>query len=88
MSGYRLERILAILRMGGGLPQELEVLEELLPSLLLLERALGHRLLLHGLVLQQLVQVILQMAVSLVNYFNFYFGVIFALLDPDHDPLT
>ncbi len=62
MSGYGLERILAILGMRGGLLQELEVLEELLPSLLLLERALGHRLLLlQRLVLQQLVQVILQM---------------------------
>ncbi len=68
MSGYRLEGILAILGMGGGLPQELEVLEELLPSLLLLERALGHRLLLlQRLVLQQLVQVILQMAVPVID---------------------
>ncbi len=46
MSGYRSERILAVLGMGGGLLQELEVIEELLPSFLLLERALGHRLLL------------------------------------------
>ncbi len=63
MSGYRPDRILAVLGMGGGLLKELEVLEELLPSLLLLERALGHRLLLlrRRLVLQQLVQVILQM---------------------------
>ncbi len=62
MRGYRPERILAVLGMRGGLPQELEVLEELLPSLLLIERALGHRLLLfQRLVLQQLVQIILQM---------------------------
>jgi hypothetical protein len=70
VSGYRLERILAILGMGGGLLQELEILEELLPSLLLLERALGHRLLLlQRLFLQQLVQVILHMAVPVIDYF-------------------
>ncbi len=67
MSRYGLERILAVFGMRCGLLQELEILEELLPSFLLLERALGNRLLLlQRLVLQQLVQVILQMAVPVI----------------------